>query len=855
MLVPTLEPTCTGTIIGTCTGTNHDHLQRKQSVCSLLRNGVLGIFGPLTSATSMHVQSICDSLEIPHLETRWDFQEERNDLSINLFPRPAILSRAFIDLIKAWDWKSFAVMYEENEGVMRMQDVLNEAPESHWRINLYQFKPGTAFRDIFWKARANGETNIVLDVRTENIALALKHAQQVGMMTQTYSYLITSLEVHMVDLEDYRYGGTRISSLRLMDNTSMEYEDWARMSDKDPKKVPHPSKVTTQSALLYDAVKLFAQALQELDQSQAIDLTNSVNCENEVPWPHGSSVVNYMRPITFKGVTGLVSFDQKGFRNSMTLSVMTTTEQGLTKVGTWNEEKRLQIPPDFLSYYVKIAMQNLTLTVTTLINEPYTMHKRSSERMEGNDRFEGYCVDLLHEISKIVGFKYTIKIVKDNAYGVAENGQWNGLIGDLLRGDADLALVDLTITASREAAVDFTHPFMYTGISILFKKPTQKVTSLFSFLSPFSSVVWVYVLGAYVGVSVILFVVGRLSPYEWDNPHPCRQDDQVLMNDFSLLNSFWFTTGSLMQQGSDLQPKSMSTRTIAGIWYFFTLITISSYTANLAAFLTVEKTVSPIDSAEDLSLQSEIKYGCVKTGSTKLFFKDSTFPTYQRMWKFMSSDESNFVASNSQGKERVARGNYAFLMESAAIEYIVERNCNLTQVGSNLDSKGYGIATRKDSIYRTTLSRAILELQERGVLQTLKDRWWKQRRGGGACASEGKGGGGVNELSLDNVGGVFVVLIGGLIISIATAVLEFLWRSRKNAPDRSSLCSEMTSDIKFALSCQSSTKAAKKRAGSGTGSGGPLNRFAEFISGPDLGSCTKLLPVPPLLSCLLSAVL
>lgn len=808
------------------------------TVCSLLRNGVLGIFGPLSSPTSMHVQSICDALEIPHLETRWDFQKERNDLSINLYPRPHILSRAFIELINAWDWKTFSILYEENEGIMRMQDVLNEAVEENWKISVYQFTPGKPYREAFWRIRATGERNIVLDVKTENIAKVLKHAQQVGMMTEHHSYLITSLDVHTVDLEDFKFGRTRISSLRLIDNTSTEYEEWVRMSEKNPSRIPHPGNVLTQSALLYDAVKLFSLALQELDQSQAIDVT-SVNCENELPWTHGSSVVNYMRPITFKGVTGLVSFDQKGFRNSFLISVMTTTEEGLVKVGTWSEEKGLQVTDDFLSYYVKISMVNKTLVVATLINEPYTMYREASERKEGNERYEGYCIDLIAEIAKILKFNYTFTLVKDNAHGVAnKDGVWNGLIGELMRGAADIAVVDLTITSKREAAVDFTHPFMYTGISILFKKPTQKVTSLFSFLSPFSMVVWVYVLGAYVGVSVILFVVGRLSPYEWDNPHPCRQDDQVLMNDFSLLNSFWFTTGSLMQQGSDLQPKSMSTRTIAGIWYFFTLITISSYTANLAAFLTVEKTVFPIESAEDLSMQSEIKYGCVEKGSTRSFFEDSTIATYQRMWKFISSDKSNFVASNSIGKERVARGNYAFLMESAAIEYIVERNCNLTQIGSNLDSKGYGIATKKDSPFRTPLSRAILKLQESGVLQTLKDKWWKQKRGGGACAGDDKGGQGVNELSLDNVGGVFVVLVGGLIVSIATAALEFLWRSRKMAQDRSNLCSEMASDMKFALSCQSSTKAAKKR-------GAPHNRISAFISDAEVvGREESRCPIP-----------
>ena len=132
----------------------------------------------------------------------------------------------------------------------------------------------------------------------------------------------------------------------------------------------------------------------------------------------------------------------------------------------------------------------------------------------------------------------------------------------------------------------------------------------------------------------------------------------------------------------------------------------------------------------------------------------------------------------------MAEGNYAFLMESASIEYIIERNCNLTQIGSLLDSKGYGIATKKDSIYRTPLSQAILQLQESGVLHTLKDRWWKQKRGGGACADDSKKGSAVNELNLGNVGGVFVVLLGGLAFSMFMAICEFMWRARKLAPDK-----------------------------------------------------------------------
>lgn len=50
---------------------------------------------------------------------------------------------------------------------------------------------------------------------------------------------------------------------------------------------------------------------------------------------------------------------------------------------------------------------------------------------------------------------------------------------------------------------------------------------------------------------------------------------------------------------------------------------ISSYTANLAAFLTVERMDSPIESAEDLAKQTKIKYGALRGGSTAAFFRVS----------------------------------------------------------------------------------------------------------------------------------------------------------------------------------------------------------------------------------------
>lgn len=148
-----------------------------------------------------------------------------------------------------------------------------------------------------------------------------------------------------------------------------------------------------------------------------------------------------------------------------------------------------------------------------------------------------------------------------------------------------------------------------------------------------------------------------------------------------------------MHQGCDLNPKATSTRIIGAIWWFFTLILISSYTANLAAFLTVERMITPIENVEDLAAQNKISYGTLESGSTMTFFRDSRIETYQKMWRFMENRPNVFVGSYDEGVARVLEGNYAFLMESTMLDYMVQRDCNLTQIGGLLDSKGYGIAT------------------------------------------------------------------------------------------------------------------------------------------------------------------
>ncbi|XP_026846852.1 glutamate receptor ionotropic, kainate 2 isoform X2 [Drosophila persimilis] len=285
-----------------------------------------------------------------------------------------------------------------------------------------------------------------------------------------------------------------------------------------------------------------------------------------------------------------------------------------------------------------------------------------------------------------------------------------------------------------------------------------------------------------------------------------------IQNSFTLKNSFWFAIGALMQQGSDLYPRATSTRIVGGCWFFFCLIIISSYTANLAAFLTVERMISPIESASDLADQTEISYGTLEGGSTMTFFRDSKIGIYQKMWRYMENRKAAvFVKTYEDGIKRVMEGNYAFLMESTMLDYAVQRDCNLTQIGGLLDSKGYGIATPKGSPWRDKISLAILELQEKGIIQILYDKWWKNT--GDVCnrddkSKESK----ANALGVENIGGVFVVLLCGLALAVVVAIFEFCWNSKKNVHmENQSLCSEMAEELRFAMHCHGSKSKHRPR--------------------------------------------
>lgn len=126
---------------------------------------------------------------------------------------------------------------------------------------------------------------------------------------------------------------------------------------------------------------------------------------------------------------------------------------------------------------------------------------------------------------------------------------------------------------------------------------------------------------AYLSLEIAVYIIVRCTLHEWEVTYPCNSDTQELENTWNLKNCLWLALGTVLQQGCDILPKACSTRVTTAVWCFFTLIITSTYTANLAAFLTTQRMESPIKNVEDLANQDRVKYGCLRKGATADFFR------------------------------------------------------------------------------------------------------------------------------------------------------------------------------------------------------------------------------------------
>ncbi|XP_069045115.1 glutamate receptor ionotropic, delta-1 isoform X3 [Lepisosteus oculatus] len=802
--------------------------------CELMTQGILALVTSTGCASASALQSLTDAMHIPHLFVQRNNEgSPRTACHLNPSPdgerytlaaRPPVrLNDVMLQLVTELRWQKFIVFYDSEYDIRGLQSFLDQASRLGLDVSLQRVDRNISrvFANLFTTMRTE-ELNRYRDTLRRAILLLSPRGAQV-FIHQAVETNLASKDSHWVfvneEISDAEILELVHSALGRMTVIRQIFPLWKdsnvrcmrnnhRISSLlcDPQE-GYLQSLEVSNLYLYDSVLMLANAFYRKLEDRKWHSMASLNCmrKSTKPWNGGWSMLETIQKGRITGLTGIMDFRDDGANAHVQFEILGTSYsetfgKAVQRLATWDSSRGLN--GSLKESRIENGMQGVTVKVVTLLEEPFVM---VAENILGQPkRYKGFSIDVLDALAKNLGFKYEIYQVSDSKYGTQlPNGSWNGMIGELINKRADLAVSAITITPERESVVDFTKRYMDYSVGILLRKPEEKI-NIFSLFAPFDLAVWACIAAAIPVVGVLIFVLNRIQSVRTQNPTTHQQQPPSSSVSTSLHSAIWVVYGAFVQQGGDSIVSSMALRIVMGSWWLFTLIVCSSYTANLAAYLTVSQMDNTVRTFQDLAKQMDLSYGTVRDTAVYSYFKaKGTNPleqdsTFAELWRTISKNNGNdnSVANPSDGVRKAKKGGFAFLWDMAVVEYaaLTDDECSVTVAGNSMSSKGYGIALQHGSPYRDLFSHKILELQEKGDLDILKQKWWP-RTGRCDLDSHGSAQPDGRALKLHSFAGVFCILAAGLLLACLVAGLEMWWSSNRCRQEQPK---EVTKDYRLA---------------------------------------------------------
>uniref|UniRef100_A0A671WSK4 Glutamate receptor n=1 Tax=Sparus aurata TaxID=8175 RepID=A0A671WSK4_SPAAU len=517
-----------------------------------------------------------------------------------------------------------------------------------------------------------------------------------------------------------------------------------------------------------------------------------------------------------------LSFNNQGFLSNPSMVIVALDRERLwDKVGTYARgilQVRYPVWPRYGSFLEQVS-DDRHLTVATLEEHPFVMVenvdpgtgtcvrntvpcRRQSNRTESiighSESYtklccKGFCIDILKKLSRTIKFSYDLYLVTNGKHGKMVHGTWNGMIGEVVYRRADMAIGSLTINEERSEIIDFSVPFVETGISVMVARSNGTVSPS-AFLEPYSPAVWVmmFVMCLTV-VAVTVFVFEYLSPVGYNRSLISAKSPGGPT--FTIGKSVWLLWGIVFNNSVPIEnPKGTTSKIMVLVWAFFAVIFLASYTANLAAFMIQEQYIDTVSGLSDKKFQKPhehyppFRFGTVPNGSTERNIRSNYLDMHTHMIKYNQKGVEEALESLKTGKLD------AFIYDAAVLNYMAgkDEGCKLVTIGSGkvFATTGYGIALQKDSRWKRPIDLALLQFLGDGDTQRLETVWLS-----GICQNE-KNEVMSSKLDIDNMAGVFYMLL----VAMGLSLLVFAWEHLLYWKLRHSLHKSRKLDFMLAIS-------------------------------------------------------
>ncbi|OAY71977.1 Glutamate receptor 3.1 [Ananas comosus] len=762
-----------------------------------MERDIVAIIGPQSSVLAHVISHVANELKVPLLA----FAATDPTLSSLEYPyfvrttqSDLFQMAAIAELVDYYQWRqAIAIFIDDDYGRNGIDSLNDKLAERQCTISYKAaMRPGATKSDItglLAKVASMESRIIVLHANPDSGVMVFSVAKFLGMMSQGYVWIATDWLSSFLDSTPYAEPSitdTMQGVLALRQHTPNSKRKSALLSKWKS------FRLNSYALYAYDAVWTIAYALDSFFSSGGnVSFSNDPNLhdadggnlhlEAMSVFNGGQFLLDQIHNVDFVGVTGPIHFDSQGYLIHPAYDILNIIGTGLRTVGYWSNYSGLSVSSPELLYMKPPNRSAANEELHTVIWPGETATKprgwvfpnngkelrigvpnRVSYRefiseAPGSDVVKGYCVDVFVAAISLLPYPVLYKFIP---FGDGrDNPNYTDLVAKVVSGELDAAIGDIAIVTNRTRIVDFTQPYIESGLVVL--APVKRLNSnAWAFLQPFTVRMWC-ITGLFLLVvgSVIWILEHRIND-EFRGP-PKKQ----------LITIFWFSFSTLFFSHKENTVSTLG-RAVLIIWLFVVLIIQSSYTANLTSLLTMQQLTSPIKGLDSL-ISSDEPIGFQVGSFTEYYLVEDLGISRSRLKAFNTPEEYAMALELGPNNGGVA----AVVDERPYIKLFLSTHCKFAIVGSEFTKSGWGFAFPRDSPLAVDLSTAILTLSENGDLQRIHDKWLTRT----SCSSQSTDIES-NRLHLSSFLGLFLICGVACVLAILIYFLTVLRKFLKHVP-------------------------------------------------------------------------
>ncbi|XP_058072585.1 glutamate receptor 3.5-like [Magnolia sinica] len=746
----------------------------------LIGKDVVSIIGPQSSGIAHVIAHVANELHVPLVSFA------ATDPTLSALQYPYFLRatqsdnfqmQAVADLIAFYRWKEVTTIFVDDDNGRNGISVLGDAlakyrAKIHYKATFPPSATESDLKDLLVSLNLMEPRVYIVHVNPDTGLRIFSIAKDLGMMSKGYAWIATDWLASVLDSTEPPDPHT----MSLLQGVVVFRH---HTPDSDPKrrftlrwndllkKGNVSSSLNSYGLYAYDSVWLIARALNDFlnrggnvsfssDPSLHDAKGSSLHLSSLHTFNAGQDLFQRLLLTNFIGLSGRIQFNKEKYLVNPAYEILNIGGTGSRRLGYWSNYSCLSVVAPEVLYKkprnTSTASQQLHTAIwpgeTTTkprgwvfpnngkplkIGVPNrVIYKEFVSKDNSPDGVKGFCIDIFNAAIALLPYAVPHQFV---LYGNGvENPMYDGLVDMVAQNNYDAAVGDITIITNRTRIVDFTQPYIESGLVIV--TPVKEISSnAWAFLRPFSLEMWIVTAVFFLFVGTVVWILEHRINTEFRGP-PRQQ----------LVTVFWFSFSTMFFSHRENTVSTLG-RAVLIIWLFVVLIINSSYTASLTSILTVQQLSSGIEGIEGL-ITSTDRIG-VQGGSfaRNYLIQELNIAEHRLVSLEQRDDYAHALERGSRGG-----GVSAIVDELPYIELFLSNNkCKFKIVGQEFTKSGWGFAFQRDSPLAIDLSTAVLTLSENGDLQRIHDKWLSRS----GCTSQGSED--TYRLSLKSFWGLFLI--------------------------------------------------------------------------------------------------